>query len=55
MKIIVVDGKGYDVYVDIRNDMKNKNYKNKKEFVYRIRFDNNDNVDTSVTVPATNC
>ena len=49
---IIVDGKGYDIVIDIRNDAPNGDYSKKEQIVYSIEFYENKNVATSVTVPA---
>ena len=52
VKTIVVDGKAYDVMVNIRIDVENNNYSKKEEYVYSIRFRDNKSVATSLFHPA---
>ena len=52
MKTIIVDGKAYDVMVNIRIDVDNNNYSKKEEYVYSIRFRDNKTVATSLFHPA---
>ncbi len=44
--------KGYDIVVDVRNDVVNNDYATKEMYVYSIGFIENKNVGTSVAVPA---
>lgn len=51
-KEIYVDGKGYDVVINIRNDSQSGNLLDKTQFVYSISFNQNKKVATPVTTPA---
>lgn len=51
-KPLRLDSKGYDIVVDIRNDVPNGKYSKKEQFVYSIEFYENKKVATSVTAPA---
>ena len=53
VKTIIVDGKAYDVMVNIRIDVINNDYSRKEEYVYSIRFRDNKTVATSLVHPAT--
>ena len=50
-KEIFVDGAGYDVVVNVRNDSKTGNLSDKTRFVYSISFVSNGKRATPVTVP----
>lgn len=52
VKTIVVDGKGFDVIVNVRVDVPGGSYSSKEEFVYSILFKDNKTVATSVVSPA---
>ena len=47
-----MDGKGYDIVVNIRNDVPNNDFLKKSQLIYSIEFYENKNVATSVTIPA---
>lgn len=49
---IIVDGKGFDVIVNVRVDVPGSTYSAKEEFVYSILFKDNKTVATSVVSPA---
>ena len=51
-KEIFVDGKGYDVVINIRNDSKTGILADKTQFVYSMSFNENKKVATPVTTPA---
>ena len=51
-KEIYVDGKGYDVVINIRNDSQSGNLSDKIQFVYSVSFSQNKKVATPVTTPA---
>ncbi|MBQ8387742.1 MAG: hypothetical protein IJX46_02315 [Clostridia bacterium] len=51
-KEIFVDGKGYDVVINIRNDSKTGNLDDKTQYVYSMSFTENKKGQPSVTVPA---
>ena len=53
VKTIVVDGKAYDVMINVRNDVVQSNYSTKEEYVYSIRFRDNKVAATSLVHPAT--
>ena len=53
VKTIIVDGKAYDVMVNVRIDVINNNYSTKQEYVYSIRFRDNKKVATSLVHHAT--
>jgi hypothetical protein len=53
IKTIIVDGKGYDVLINVRNDVLQSDYSTKEEYVYSIRFRDNKNVTTSLVRHAT--
>ena len=52
LKTIIVDGKGYDVIVNVRLDTANNDFSTKEEYVYSIRFTDNKTVATSILSPA---
>lgn len=52
-KEIFVDGKGYDVVVNIRNDSATGNLAEKEQFVYSLTFRENKKVAPPITTPAT--
>ena len=51
-KTVVIDGKGYDIVIDIRNDVINGQYNKKQPFVYSMEFYENKKVGTSLATPA---
>ena len=53
VKTIIVDGKAYDVMVNVRNDVIKNDYSTKEEYVYSIRFRDNKMVATSLVHHAT--
>ena len=51
-KEIFVDGKGYDVVINIRNDFASGNLADKEQFVYSMTFKENKKVVPPITTPA---
>ncbi len=51
-KEIFVDGKGYDVVINVRNDSTGNNLADKEQFVYSMTFRENKKVASPVTTPA---
>ncbi len=53
IKTVVVDGKAYDVVINIREDVPSNNYSKKEHYVYSVMFQDNKKAATSVSSPAT--
>lgn len=53
IKTVVVDGKAYDVLINVRTDSQLGDYSDKEQFVYSIRFRDNKTAATPVASPAT--
>ncbi len=53
VKTVIVDGKAYDVLINIRTDSRAGDYSDKEQFVYSIRFRDNKTAATPVASPAT--
>ena len=51
-KEVFVDGKGYDVIINIRNDSKTGSLADKTQFIYSMSFTENKKVATPITTPA---
>lgn len=52
VKTVVVDGKAYDVVINVRTDSRKGDYSDKEQYVYSIRFRDNKIAATPVASPA---
>ena len=52
VKTVVVDGKAYDVVINVRADSRKGDYSDKEHYVYSIRFRDNKTAATPVASPA---